>query len=352
MAEPVITKALAKTNGKAAPVPGLAFGELSVQDIVDRKRKIVEVMRAVMKEGEHYGVIPGTQKPTLFKAGAEIIALTFGLAPRFKIERIDYDTGHREYIVTCELVHIASGRFVGEGVGSCSTMEAKYRWRRGERRCPECDAPTIRKSKPEYGGGWYCNARADGCGAKFAKGDPAIENQDPNRQENQDISDCFNTVLKMAKKRAQIDATLTATGASDVLTQDLEDLPPSSEQIDAWESDDVIEPEWTDAPQGQPPQNHREQRRAPQSPQHPNAPQAQQRQQQPQTQQRQAAPQVRENDPNGPIARILATRSEAECRALIPDLSKLDGATAKAARAAYGQHMAALRKGAAAGGAR
>jgi hypothetical protein len=35
---------------------------------------------------------------------------------------------------------------------------------------------------------------------------------------------CHNTILKMAKKRAQIDAVLTTTAASDVFAQDLEDL--------------------------------------------------------------------------------------------------------------------------------
>jgi hypothetical protein len=40
-----------------------------------------------------------------------------------------------------------------------------------------------------------------------------------------DPADVANTVLKMAKKRAQIDMTLTATAASDIFTQDLEDLP-------------------------------------------------------------------------------------------------------------------------------
>jgi hypothetical protein len=37
-------------------------------------------------------------------------------------------------------------------------------------------------------------------------------------------ADVANTILKMAKKRAQIDMTLTATAASDVFEQDLEDL--------------------------------------------------------------------------------------------------------------------------------
>ena len=42
--------------------------------------------------------------------------------------------------------------------------------------------------------------------------------------------DLGNTVLKMAKKRAQIDMTLTALGVSDLFNQDIEDLPPELRQ--------------------------------------------------------------------------------------------------------------------------
>jgi hypothetical protein len=42
--------------------------------------------------------------------------------------------------------------------------------------------------------------------------------------------DLGNTVLKMAKKRAQIDMTLTALGVSDLFNQDIEDLPAELRQ--------------------------------------------------------------------------------------------------------------------------
>lgn len=218
------------------------FGELTVQAIVDRKRKIVEVMQAVMREGEHYGKIPGCgDKPTLFKAGAEVLAMTFGLAPSFHIDRIDLPNGHREYQVTCTLTHIGSGAVVGEGVGCGTTMESKHRWRGGGRVCPNCGKATIIKGKSDYGGGWLCFAKKGGCGAKWKDGDKEIEGQQTDRVENPDPADQYNTALKMAKKRAQVDCTLTATGASDLLSQDLEDLPPGSE--DFTEADFVDRPE-------------------------------------------------------------------------------------------------------------
>ena len=225
---PPSERALATIQGQA--IAGL--GEMSVQAVVDRKRKIVEVMEAVMKDGEHYGTIPGCgPKPTLLKAGAEVLAMTFGFAPTFKIDRTDLPNGHREYQVVCTLTHIATGAVVSEGVGCGSTMESKHRWRGGARLCPNCGKATIIKGKAEYGGGWLCFEKKGGCGSKWKTGDAAIEEQSADRVENPDPADQYNTVLKMAKKRAQVDCTLTACGASDLLAQDLEDLPPSSADV-------------------------------------------------------------------------------------------------------------------------
>lgn len=195
---------------------------LTAQEIKGQVQRIQEVMQAVMEEGYHYGVIPGTQKPTLLKPGAEKLIVTFRLAPLLEVERIDLGSGHREYQVKCTLVHIPTGRTFGEGIGSCSTLESKYRWRQGERLCPHCGRATIIKGKAEYGGGWLCFAKKGGCGAKFAEHDTAITSQSTGRAENPDIADVYNTVLKMSKKRALVDATLTATAASDIFTQDLE----------------------------------------------------------------------------------------------------------------------------------
>ena len=222
------------------------IGEMSVQSVVDRKRKLVEVMQAVMVDGEHYGKIPGCgDKPALMKSGAEILALTFGLSPTFQIIQTDLPREHREYRVVCTLTHIASGKSLGEGVGCCSTMESKYRWRGGARLCPSCGRATIIAGKAEYGGGWLCFAKKGGCGSKWPKGAQEIESQSEQRQENSDPADQYNTVLKMAKKRAQVDATLTATGASDILTQDLEDLPPASSR---YTESNAVDAEFVDRP--------------------------------------------------------------------------------------------------------
>lgn len=195
---------------------------------------IQEVMASVMKEGDHYGKIPGCgDKPTLLKPGAEKLSTTFRLSPTYDIRRQDMADGHREYEIICTLTHIISSQVVGQGVGACSTMETKYRYRKAEQKCPKCGNETIIKGKKEYGGGWLCFQKKGGCGAKFKDGDPAIENQNMGRVEHDNPADYYNTVLKMAKKRAHVDAVLTATAASDIFTQDIEDMDLHNEEAAA-----------------------------------------------------------------------------------------------------------------------
>lgn len=204
----------------------LTAGEIKAQvDLIQR------VMSAVMQENVHYGVVPGTEKPVLLLPGAQKLGVTFRLAPAFEVERIDLGNGHREYQVACTLTHIPTGRVLGQGVGSCSTMETKYRYRQGERTCPHCGRATIIKGKAEYGGGFLCFAKKGGCGAKFSDHDPDITTQAVGRIENPDIADVWNVAIKMAKKRAYVDATLTATAASDIFTQDLSEPEDEAEPL-------------------------------------------------------------------------------------------------------------------------
>lgn len=205
-----------------------AEGELTVEDLIAQVRKVQEVMQALMKDGEHYGVIPGTKsKPTLLKPGAEKLCLLFRLYPEYEIMEQTRDGDHLTIMVRCVLFHSPTGQRRGSGLGSCSTRESKYAYRKGDRKCPKCDKETIRKSKD---GGWYCWRKIDGCGATFRDGDQSIEGQSVGRVANPDVPDTYNTVLKMGTKRALIAAVLNVTAASDIFTQDLEDLPSAGEE--------------------------------------------------------------------------------------------------------------------------
>lgn len=191
----------------------------AVDDVVGRTLLVNEVMEKVMKEGVHYGKIPGCgDKPTLLKAGAEKLSMTFRLVPSFDVNERTYDNNHREYRVTCTL---SDGT---QGVGTCSTLEGKYRYRQQERKCPACGMHTIIAGKEEYGGGWLCFKKKGGCGEKFSYDDVKIQSQQVGRVEHDNPADYWNTCLKMGKKRAHVDAIITATGTSDILTQDVEEM--------------------------------------------------------------------------------------------------------------------------------
>jgi len=203
---------------------------VSTGQLVNQVTLIQRAMQSVMQKDVHYGLIPGCgPKPTLLKPGAEKLGLMFRLAPHCddcggKIVTEELGMGHRAYEVHCALVHINTGSVWAVGVGICSTMETKYRFHKAEQVCPTCGKETIIKGKKEYGGGWICFEKRGGCGAKFRDGDPVIENQNMGRIEHDNPADYYNTCLKMAKKRAYVDGILSATAASDIFTQDIEEM--------------------------------------------------------------------------------------------------------------------------------
>ncbi len=203
---------------------------LNPDAVLMQVKQIQDLMNSAMKKDEHYGVIPGTHKPSLLKAGAEKLSFMFRLVPEFDIERIDLEKGHREYIVKCKLRHIPSEKYWGEGVGSCSTMESKYRYRTGEVEYTGKPVPkeywTNRDQNLIGGDGFKVKKNPKTGRWEIVRAGKKIENEN--------IADVYNTVLKMAKKRAFVDAILTSTAASDIFTQDVEEIV---ENIKAYEGE-------------------------------------------------------------------------------------------------------------------
>lgn len=153
---------------------------LTVDAIVGQQKLVKDVMAKVMKKDQHYGIVPGCKKPSLWKPGAEILCVTFRLSPVFKSETL-IDGKHMTVRTVCTLTHIPSGQTFGTGEGLCTTREKKYRLRKDQGRVVE----------------------------------------------NNELEDCWNTVVKMANKRALVSAVLVVTGASEIFTQDMaEDEEP------------------------------------------------------------------------------------------------------------------------------
>jgi hypothetical protein len=238
------------TGGDGA-IANASFRSAPISQLEGQVSDIQEVMNGLMQEGTHYDDITGDGRNSLLQPGAEKLCFAFKFAPSFDVERLDYAPeevpnadepveGHREYFVNCELTHRPSGQYVGSGRGSCSTLESKYRYRKVEQ---ETEVPVS-------GDFWdsYDKDQGENMGdADFTlledelvnngisipeDGEAGVTKNDDGdwritikvEGENPDIADLYNTVLKMAEKRALVNAVKRSTAASDIFTQDTEDL--------------------------------------------------------------------------------------------------------------------------------
>lgn len=230
------------------------------QAVLDAERRqramLAEFVRGHMVKEVDYGIIPGTPKPSLLKPGAEKLVDLLRCTPRFTLLKAveDFDRGFFYYRFRVRLIQRESGAVLAEGFGSANSREARYRWRNASRRCPACGKDAIIQGKAEYGGGWVCFKKKNGCGEKFRADDPTIVNQALGRVENEDIADLDNTILKMAKKRALVDGAIALARCSDMFTQDVEDFshgqsaPPPQEASPAPRDDEPPPPSERDAP--------------------------------------------------------------------------------------------------------
>lgn len=130
-----------------------------------------EMINKNLQPGHDYGqAFFGSKKPSLLKPGAEKILMLMGLSSEYEIiEKIqNYEDGFFAYTIRCLLKR--GDTLITEGLGHCNSKEKKY------------------------------------------------------ESEKQDKYMLGNTCLKMAKKRAQVDAALTVGSLSGIFTQDIEDM--------------------------------------------------------------------------------------------------------------------------------
>jgi hypothetical protein len=183
---------------------------LSVGEMQHRIQELQAFVRSQMVKDVDYGVIPGTKKPTLYKSGAEKLAAMYGFAQHVEVANKieDWEREFFHYEVRVQLVNKRTGVVEAQGVGSANSRETRYRWRWvPERDVPQgADKSTLVRRAGKYGPLYR------------------IDNENP--------ADVVNTVLKMAKKRALVDAVLSATRSSGIFTQDADDFP-DPEEVDA-----------------------------------------------------------------------------------------------------------------------
>lgn len=143
---------------------------ITMNEAKERINMLQSFVKEMMIPKVDYGFIPNCDKPALFKSGAEKLCDIFGFSKQIEIlNRVeDWEKCLFHYEVKTILINKRTGIIEAEGIGSCNSKERKYI--------------------------------------------------------KQDSYSIINTILKMAKKRAFIDAVLSATRSSGIFTQDIEEL--------------------------------------------------------------------------------------------------------------------------------
>lgn len=155
--------------------------DAQIEALEQRYKKFQELQNRVLIKDVDYGYpfdvkhVGPSQKPSLFKSGAEKLCILFNLQPRFEILKEIEAQDFVMYKFKCELINRATEKIVGEGFGSANSEE-KSNW----------------KKQPLA---------------------------------------AANAIMKIAEKRALVDAVLKTTGVSNIFTQDLEDLADSNASV-------------------------------------------------------------------------------------------------------------------------
>jgi hypothetical protein len=218
-------------------------------------RSFQATVRELLIDGSDYGTIPGTPKPTLLKPGAEKITKLLNLCEKYETMDCirDFQKGIFHFEMKCKMFIIGTDTQVCEGVGECNSYESRYRYRWvAEDDVPEgTDKKSLKKrggvrsefafaiqraetsgqyGKPAEYWQMFQDAIDKGTARKIQKKTRKSEMMDAweidstvYRVANEDIYDQVNTILKIAKKRAFVDASLSVGRLSELFTQDLED---------------------------------------------------------------------------------------------------------------------------------
>ena len=211
-----------RVRNKTTGIEGRGASSVTPRQMAAHQRLSALLQAGLLSDGVHFlSVRQG--KPILLKAGAEMVMLACGLAPRIVIRTRDDGEHHRDFRVTMMLYN-QQGSLQASGVGCCSTMESGYSPRQRVVRLLPQPVPheywELRRDYPEralevIGGDGYSVVKDDkgvwriGRYLEQAQPDPPV--------------DRYNRCLKIAKKRALVDAVLTATAGSAFFTQDQEE---------------------------------------------------------------------------------------------------------------------------------
>ena len=198
-----MTEALVQYQAQDLALPDAEFLTRELQAI----KKFQQLVHANLIEGQDYGVIPGTTKPTLLQPGAQKVTKLLGLTDHYQILNSveNWDKPFFRYLIKCELRSVRTGVTISECIAECNSYESRYRYR--WLFISQLPDGFVRQGAVSR----EVNLKAGGKTTQY-------------RVDNDDIYSQVNTLVKMANKRGLVGAALSAGRLSEIFTQDMEDI--------------------------------------------------------------------------------------------------------------------------------
>lgn len=247
---------MSETNSQLATTQDAAILRMApIKDVTKWYNEFVDFTKSILKENLDYGKIPGVDKPTLLKAGAEKIRFVYGLSTTMTVTNKEVRVEPYPFVsYSYKCTVTKNGVVLAECEGNVNSGESKYAyiWVKEEELPEGIDTTKLKRrsskiqefdfainkaettgeyGKPkEYWDNWK-KAMADGRATKIMRKTKSGKEMDgwemggyTYRIPNEDVLGLENTIMKMAQKRAFVGAIMMATGASEFFTQDIEDL--------------------------------------------------------------------------------------------------------------------------------
>ncbi len=175
------TKTLTVTEQKVARIKA----EIELSDALVEK---------VLEPGIDYGIHPGTQSQALKDPGANTIINAFGCYPKAEVLFREVSDTRISYVIDIALISREDGLVKSTGTGACTTQETRYGYR------------------------WVDNPESYGYDRENLK-KRTRDGRTTYRIVNPDWSELENTILKMSRKRGEVDAAMALPGVSRFLAK-------------------------------------------------------------------------------------------------------------------------------------
>jgi len=174
-------KALTVTEQRVARIRG----EIALSDAL---------VQNVLEPGIDYGIHPGTRSQALKDPGANTIINAFNCYPKAEVLFREVSNDRIAYVIDIALISREDGLAKSTGTGAASTKETRYGYR------------------------WVSDPEEFGFDRESLKKRTDRGNT-TYRIDNPDWSELENTILKMARKRAEVDAAMALPGVSRFLAK-------------------------------------------------------------------------------------------------------------------------------------